>query len=311
MYDVTDAAFRAIIAKYGKPDVMFTEFVSAEGLNNIQGRARLAHHLKFSDAERPIVAQIFGSHPEQFAPAAEFIAGLGFDGIDINMGCPDKNIIKQGSCAALFGTPHLAQEIIRETRRGASGLPISVKIRIGDTKIDWQNWIAALLAEEPAAISIHLRTRKEMSKVPAHWEVMPEIVSFIRNRAGNSAPLILGNGDVLSIEGAERKILESGCDGVMIGKGVFGNPWLFARRKKEPAAAERIAVLLEHTKLFQELLATEKNFEIMKKHYKAYVSGFGGAAALRAELMQAKNSAQVETILGNNGLTVPLPAAIV
>ncbi len=303
MYDVTDAAFRAIIAKYGKPDITWTEFVSAEGLCSA-GRERLMHHLQFSESERPVVAQIFGSHTEAFEETARLLAGLKFDGIDINLGCPDKNIMKQGSCAALFKNPKLAQEIILAAKRGAPNLPISVKIRIGDTKVDWKDWIAALLEAEPAAITIHLRTRKEMSKVPAHWELMPEMVEFIKSHAKKDCvPIILGNGDVATLEDAQKKVDETGCDGVMIGRGIFGNPWLFDRSKNaaaEPDKKQKLAVLLEHTKLFEKTFGSSKNFEIMKKHYKAYVNGFDGAKDLRAELMLAKNYPEVErTILKN------------
>lgn len=302
MYDVTDAAFRAVIAKHGKPDVIWTEFVSAEGLNHPEGQKRLMHHFRFAPEERPIVAQIFGSHPEAFAPVAEMIRGLGFDGIDINMGCPDKSMVKQGSCAALFRTPELAQEIIRETKRGAGDLPVSVKIRIGDSKVDWKNWILALLAAEPAAITIHLRTRKEMSKVPAHWELMPEIVKFIHaHTTEENRPLIIGNGDIHTLDAARQKIVESGCDGVMIGRGIFGNPWLFNPEygpgKREPTQKQKLEALLEHSALFRENFDGTKSFEIMKKHYKAYVSGFDGAAELRAQLMEAKQYEDVEAII--------------
>lgn len=304
MYDVTDAPFRAVIAKYGKPDVIWTEFVSAEGLNNEQGRERLEHHLIFSEIEKPIVAQIFGSHPEHFAPTSELCAQKGFDGIDINMGCPDKNIIKQGSCSALFNTPELAKKIVREAKRGAGNLPVSVKIRIGNTKVDWKNWIASLLEAEPAAITIHLRTRKEMSKVPAHWELMPEMVEFIKEHSNEETrPIILGNGDVKNLNEAKEKIAQTGCDGVMIGRGIFGNPWLFSGRT-DIGLEEKFAVLLEHTKLFENTFGADtgtlghsgyvKNFEIMKKHYKAYVNGFDGAKDLRAQLMEAKSYIEIE-----------------
>lgn len=300
MYDVTDAPFRAVIAKYGKPDIFWTEFVSAEGLTSA-GRDRLIPHLWFSENERPIVAQIFGSHPEAFEKTAAMLAEMGFDGIDINLGCPDKNIMKQGSCAALFKNPKLAQEIICATQRGAPNLPVSVKIRIGDTKVDWKDWIKALLEVHPAAITIHLRTRKEMSKVPAHWELMPEMVSFIKENAHEGMrPIILGNGDVATLEEAREKVEQTGCDGVMIGRGIFGNPWLFSGRgsvQTEPDKNKKLEVLLEHTRLFEKTFGSAKNFEIMKKHYKAYVNGFDGAKELRAELMAAKSYSDVENLV--------------
>lgn len=306
MYDVTDAAFRAIIAKYGKPDIFWTEFVSAEGLNSA-GRERLMPHLWYSDRERPIVAQIFGSHPEAFESTARLLADLKFDGIDINLGCPDKNIMKQGSCAALFKNPKLAQQIINAAKKGAPNLPVSVKIRIGDTKVDWHDWINTLLEAQPAAITIHLRTRKEMSKVPAHWELMPDIVSFINDNAPEGErPIILGNGDVMTLQEAREKVEQTGCDGVMLGRGIFGNPWLFDRSANADSQTslmdkkQKLAVLLEHTRLFEQTFAGAKNFEIMKKHYKAYVSGFDGAKELRAELMAAKNYPEVEKLVEKN-----------
>lgn len=298
MYDVTDASFRRVIAKYGKPDVMWTEFVSTDGLSNSIGFERLKHHLIYSEAERPIVAQIFGAHPQNYTKTALLLSEMKFDGIDINMGCPDKAVMKQGSCAALYKNPTLAKEIILSTKAGAGNLPVSVKIRIGDGKIDWQNWILALLEVEPAAITIHLRTRKEMSKVPAHWELMPEIVKFIHtNTTAENRPIILGNGDVTTIAEAKDKITNTGCDGVMIGRGVFGNPWLFEHNKREISLEERLRVAIDHTKLFEELLGKEKPFEIMKKHFKAYINGFPGAAELREKLYTTHTSNEVKIII--------------
>ena len=297
MYDVTDAAFRRVIAKYGKPDVMWTEFVSTDGLTSA-GFERLKHHLIYDESERPIVAQIFGAHPEAYTKTAQLLSEMKFDGIDINMGCPDKAVMKQGSCAALFKNPTLAKEVILATKAGAVNLPVSVKIRIGDGKIDWQNWILALLEAEPAAITIHLRTRKEMSKVPAHWELMPEIVKFIHNNTiEETRPVILGNGDVTNLDEAMQKITTTGCDGVMIGRGIFGNPWLFNHEKNEIQLEQRLRVAVDHAKLFEKLLGEEKRFEIMKKHFKAYAQGFPGAAELREKLYATQNSNEIQTII--------------
>ncbi len=297
LYDVTDEAFRRIIAKYGKPDVFFTEFVSTDGLMSA-GREKLINHLWFDDSEHAIVAQIFGTKPEKFEGTAALAKELGFDGIDINMGCPDKAIIKTGSCAGLFHTPELAKEIILAAKKGAPGLPVSCKIRIGDTKVDWQNWISKLLEAESAAISIHLRTRKEMSKVPAHWELMPEIVKFIHeNTTPETRPVIIGNGDVMSMDEAREKVAGTGCDGVMLGRAIFGNPWLFS--EKEPDRDERLRVLIEHTKLYEKLFKGIKHFDIMKRHFKAYVSGFDGAAELRASLYDCKSAEEVEQVISN------------
>ncbi len=306
MHDVTDAAFRRIIAKYGKPDVFYTEFASTDGLSNEVGRPKLMHYLKFSKEEHPIVAQIFGSKSEKFKETTKLVASLGFDGVDINMGCPEKNAVKSGSCAGLFHTPELAKEIILACKEGAreyatenktEEIPVSIKIRIGDTKVDWQNWITKLLEGQPAAIAIHLRTRKEMSKVPAHWEVMPEIVKFIHEHTTEATrPLIIGNGDVYTIDEARQKITDTNADGVMLGRGIFGNPWLFAKGAA-PTLEQRLHVLIEHTKLYEELFSGIKHWDIMKRHFKAYVSDFEGAADLRAKLYETKNSHDVQAVV--------------
>jgi nifR3 family TIM-barrel protein len=294
MADVTDAAFRRIIAKHGKPDVMFTEFVSCDGLMSA-GRERLLRDLEYTEGERPIVAQIFGSKPENFQKTAELARELGFDGIDINMGCPEKNIQKQGSCAALIKVPELAKEIILATKEGAGDLPVSVKTRIGYNKNEIETWLPALLETNPAAITLHGRTKKEMSDVPARWDVIARAVE-IRNEL-QSDTLILGNGDVKNLTEAHQKVQETGVDGVMIGRGIFGNPWLFSGRETEPSLEEKFRVMLEHTFLFEEIFSGVKNFAIMKKHYKAYVEGFHGAKELRVKLMDTNSAKEVDTII--------------
>lgn len=300
MANVTDAAFRRIIAKYGKPDVMFTEFVSCDGLMS-PGRDKLLVDFMYTSAERPIVAQIFGSKPDNFYKTALLIQELGFDGIDINMGCPDKNVEKQGAGACLMKNPELAQEIIKETKRGAGKLPVSIKTRIGYNKNSLNEWLPALLETEPAAIVLHARTRKEMSSVPARWDTIAD-AARIRDQYDNSPnkTLILGNGDVKDLADAEEKIKISGADGVMIGRGIFGNPWLFNRAVDytQIPLAEKLRVMVEHTYLFEKLLVEHKSFDIMKKHYKAYVNGFDGAKELRVKLMEgAKTASDVEKIV--------------
>ncbi len=313
MADVTDAAFRRIIARYGKPDVMWTEFVSADGLCSA-GRKKLLHILKYDESERPIVAQIFSGNPEKIREASKLIQKLGFDGIDINMGCPDRKVEKSGGGASLIKNPKLAREIIRATKEGAPKLPVSVKTRIGYNKNELGTWLPEILAEEPAVVTIHARSRKEMSKVPARWEHVKEAVE-IRNKMG-SKTLIIGNGDVENLKDAFQKAQESGADGAMIGRAIFGNPWLFAGLKKvkdrwAPSArpladgvhlsppCKKLRILLEHAKLFQKILGEDKNFSVMKKHFKAYVSGFDGAKELRVRLMEAENVKEVEKIVYN------------
>ncbi len=293
MANVTDAAFRELIAKYGKPDVFWTEFVSVDGLVS-SGKDKLLVDFWYSKDEHPIVAQIFGAKPENFLKVARMIRELGFDGIDINMGCPDRSVEKQGAGAALIRNPKLAQEIILATKEGAPDLPVSVKTRIGYNKITFEEWIPQLLETNPAVITVHLRTRKEMSLVPAHWELMPEIVKIVDHKT-----LLLGNGDVMTLKDAAQKVKDTGCDGVMIGRGIFGNPWMFNSKtplEKIPVE-KRLSAMIEHTKLFEKKFKNIKNFETMKKHYKAYVTGFDGAKELRTKLMEAKDAKEVEEIV--------------
>lgn len=292
MANVTDAAFRRMFAKYGKPDVMYTEFVSADGL--IKGnREVLMRDLLYTEAERPIVAQFFTSTPEIMEEVAKLAQDLGFDGVEINMGCPDKSVEKQGGGAALIKNPKRAQELIAAAKRGAPNLPISIKTRLGYNKDTLEEWLPILLAAEPAHITIHARTRKEMSLVPARWERVKRAVE-IRNELG-SKTLISGNGDVQSIADALEKATETGADGVMLGRAIFGKPWLFSDSQTyEYDIKKRLDILIEHTKLFEELLGDIKNFAIMKKHFKAYVEGFDGAKDLRVKLMEAKNAGEVE-----------------
>ena len=303
MADVTDIAFRQIIARYSKhgkkgggPDLFWTEFVSADGLASKEGRKKLLPILKFSKKEKPIIAQIFGANPENIKIACQIISKLGFDGIDINMGCPDKAVVKQGAGSALIRTPKLAREIIRSAKEGAPKLLISVKTRIGFNSIDYKSWLTEILKEKPAALTIHLRTKKEMSKVSAHWELAKDIVKTVRGI--DKDVVLIANGDIKSLEEGKEKALSSGFDGVMIGRGVFGNPWLFnSTLKKEITTKEKLKVLLEHTKLFNKLLSKQKRFDVMKKHFKAYVTGFDGAKELRIKLMATENVKEMKKIL--------------
>lgn len=312
MANVTDAAFRRIICRYGKPDVFWTEFVSVEGLLS-RGREKLLPDLWFTLEEKPIVAQIFGGKPEQFYEIAPLLVKLGFDGVDINMGCPDKGVEKSGGGASLIKDPKRAQEIIIALKKGiadaGSSIPVSVKTRIGYNKNEMETWIPTLLETGIAALTVHLRTRKEMSDVPAHWELMPRIVE-LRNQCAPET-VLLGNGDVKDLNEARQKVAISGCDGVMIGRGIFGNPWLFRRAEQPrpsvasgeggqpyiPTTEEKLRVAVEHTKLFMELLGPIKPFDFMKKHFKAYVNGFDGAKELRVKMMEAGSASEIEKMV--------------
>jgi len=314
MANVTDAAFRRMFAECGKPDVFWTEFVSVEGLLS-RGREKLLTDLWFdkeNPAERPIVAQIFGAKPEQFEAIGPLIKELGFDGIDINMGCPDRGVEKSGAGAALIRDPARARAVIRALKRGAGRLPVSVKTRLGYAEIaEMDEWIPALLEEDLAALTVHLRTRNEMSDVPARWELTPKIVA-LRDRIAPKT-VILGNGDVRSREDGRAKAAAAGMDGVMVGSGLFGNPWFFSGRT--PDVRERLLRLVAHTELFEKLYRSDnprtigqggrlKNFDVMKKHYKSYTSsspdgqgGFDGAKELRIRLMETKNAVEVRKIV--------------
>jgi tRNA-dihydrouridine synthase B len=339
MADVTDPAFRRILAKYGKPDVTWTEFVSADGLfmGGGAGYAALVRDLEYTEAERPIVAQFFTSRPENMEKAARLARTLGYDGVDINMGCPDKSIEGQGCGAAMIKDPAKAIEVIRAAKRGAEfdedgapaakPIPVSVKTRLGFNTDILEEWLPVLLAERPAAITLHARTRKEMSKVPAHWDRIKDAV-MLRDAwsEANEVPAdertpIFGNGDVVDKADARRKAAETGCDGVMIGRACFGNPWIFARESgfsplfesglvkdadgkadygevgslDVAAIKDRLAVMVEHATLFAEILP-HKSFSIMKKHFKAYVSGWPGAKELRMKLMAAKDAVEVKAV---------------
>ncbi len=298
MADVTDVAFRALVASRGAPDVFWTEFVSADGLYHTREISKmkdaenpLMRDLQFDTSERPIVAQIFSSKPEMVAYATKLVAELGFDGVDINMGCPDRAIERQGCGAAMIKNPALAREIIRAAK-GASSLPVSVKTRVGYNAESLDEWLTVLLEESPAAITLHLRTRKEMSLVPADWELMKKAVE-IRDRV-NPGVLLIGNGDVQDVEDGRAKVTESGCDGAMLGRAMFGNPWVFAGKKPEDTPlAEKLAALIELAHGFEKI-SPPKNFAILKKHIKAFVTGFSGASELRARLMQAESARELE-----------------
>lgn len=292
MADVTDMAFRQIICETGKPDVLYTEFVSADGLCSEKGKPKLMPHLAFKKNERPIVAQFFGANPENFYKCAQLAVELGFDGIDINMGCPAGKIVKNDSGAGLIRTPELAKEIIRETKRGAGNLPVSVKTRIGYNKIVTEKWISHLIEAKSDAIIIHGRTMKEMSKVPAHWDEIGKAGVLCR-KAGIP---IIGNGDISSYSEGLEKAKRYGLDGIMVGRAIFSNPWFFdpSVDSLTKTPEEKIKLLKKHLEFFTELWGTGKHFDVMKKFFKVYVSGWDGAKELRIKLMAAKNKEDVD-----------------
>lgn len=297
MADVTDWPFRQVIAQCGRPDVFYTEFVSADGLASEKGQAKLLPLLYHTSDESPIVAQIFGARPENIYKTAKLVQELGFDGLDINMGCPDRKVLKQGAGIALCQTPQLAKEIITSAKEGAPNLPISVKTRLGRSAIDMR-WLEVLLSTNVAALAVHLRTAKEMSKVPAHWELAQKIAEIAHKRD----ILVICNGDVMTRQNGAEKARQYGIDGIMIGRGIFQNPWLFIETKPQygdsASPKEKLELLEKHVQLFVEFWSRPpfsserlgRNFDVLKKFIKMYVNNWEGAGELRVHLMAAKNA---------------------
>lgn len=298
MDDVTDTVFRQIIGELAPPDLFFTEFTSVDGIVSEKGFEQVSKRLKFTKKEQPLIAQIWGNDPEKFFKASQIVAGMGFDGIDINMGCPEKSVIRRGMCSALINNPKLAAQIIQSVKEGGR-LPVSVKTRIGMYKIQTEEWISFLLKQDLDALIIHGRTVKEMSKVPAHWDEIAKSVK-LRDQI-NPGTLIIGNGDVSSYADGLEKVKQYGVDGVMIGTGIFKNLWIFDPSGKLPTLTleKRLNQLLKHTRLFIETWGDTKSFAILKKFFKCYLSGFEGAVEIRAKFMEANTLVEVENLVKN------------
>jgi nifR3 family TIM-barrel protein len=328
MDGVTDFAFRYITARYGRPDVMFTEFTTAEGM--FYAPERILQDFEYSEIERPIVAQIYGHRPDDFYRAAHVVCELGFDGIDINMGCPSKSVVQKNCGAKLITVPDLALEIIAATRRGvedwAQGqtleklkisqrmvdtvskmnrlrtgndnptmrrlIPYSVKTRIGYDSIVIEDWVKTLLSEKPAVISIHGRTLKQMYKGSAHWEAIGHAVQV----AKGTGTLILGNGDIGSMEEAYQKIQNTGVDGVLIGRGSMGNPWIFEKSVRKISKQERFEIALEHARYYSEIRG-DRDFRTIRKHLIYYLSNFPEAVSFRVKALQTKNLGELREVL--------------
>jgi len=302
MEDVTDTVFREIVlgmAAPGKLNVVFTEFTSVEGMNHPVGRTRVSERLIVNESERELlnksgtklVAQIWGRNPEIYKNIAKYITeNYQFDGLDINMGCPVKKVFKQGACSALIGEPSLAKEIIQATKEGTN-LPVSVKTRTGIKQHQTEEWISQLLGAEPAAIILHGRTQRMQSDGDASWEEIAKAVK-LKNQINPKIPLH-GNGDVSSYADGLQKIADTGVDGVMVGRGIFQNPWFFDPGKVEITKENRIEKLIQHTKLFEQTWSGKKNFNILKRFYKIYLNSFDGAAKMRADLMEVKDYGEV------------------
>jgi nifR3 family TIM-barrel protein len=299
MSGVTDQAFRLMFLKYKRPDVFYTEFVSADGLLS-KGKQYCLETLSFDSNEHPIVAQVFGSNPEYFGQTAKLIAELGFDGIDINMGCPDKNVEKNGGGSSLINNPELAKQIIQATKKGAPNIPVSVKTRIGYDKNEIDNWITTILKENVDVLIVHFRTRKEMFTPPAHWELAKDIIK-LRDKYSPDT-LIIGNGDIKTLDQANQLIKETGLDGFMVGRALLGNPWFFSG--KEPDIKERLNAIIEHGQILENFYKQEigadgycRKFNTIKKHFHGYTKGIADAKDLRESLMKTKSSFEAKKVI--------------
>lgn len=314
--DVTDTVFRRVVGGCTPPDLYFTEFVNVDGLQS-PGRPKLLKKLRFTPEEQPLVAQIWGKKPENFYKTARQIAdgtfarelglpaGVNFAGVDLNMGCPDKTVVKNGACSALINDRELAGEIIAAAREGlSSALPLSVKTRLGFNTVDL-SWPEFLLKQKLNMLTIHGRTRKEMSKVPAHWDVIGEIRE-LRDRLAPET-LLVGNGDVRNRQHGLELADQYGLDGIMIGRGIFDDPFAFSAQSpwQDYSAEQRIALYRRHVELFAETWQHgERHIQTLNKFCKIYINGFDGAKELREQLMQARSTDELLDIIEKAELPV-------
>ncbi len=290
MEGVTDLAFRQVIAHAGRPDLFFTEFTNVSSYASEKGRANALERLQISPTDAPIIAQIWGKNPAHFAQTVSALQSLGFSGVDLNFGCPDKHVNKAGGGAQMIRTPDLAVECFRNAVKNSSGLPVSVKTRLGFSFVDeYKTWLPTLLQERPAALTVHLRTRKEMSKVPAHFELIPEIIE-LRNKYSPETKLLI-NGDIKNkAQALELSKKYPKLDGFMIGRGVFENPYCFTDHT--PTQQELLDLLHLHLSLYK-----NSNFEPLKHYFKIYVRDFPGASDLRTQLMACHSVEDALSIL--------------
>lgn len=308
MEDVTDTVFREIVLSISNPDslhVLYTEFTSIDGMCHPVGKEKVSHRLKVNSSELQLlrkmnvklVAQIWGSDPEKFSRVTKMLnEEWDFDGIDINMGCPVKKIVKQATCSALIAYPEQAKEIIYATQE-ATNLPVSVKTRTGIKKHETETWIPHLLETKPDALILHGRTQKMQSDFAAEWDEIGKAVE-LRNRLSPET-VFLGNGDLFSMDDCKAKIDKYKVDGVMIGRGIFKDPWIFNKQKIECSPDEKLQILLNHTKLFIHTWGENTNMNILKRFFKIYCNGFWGAAELRNKLMETKTISEIEKTISD------------
>ncbi|TMW71157.1 tRNA dihydrouridine synthase [Alteribacter natronophilus] len=295
MEDVTDVVFRHVVSKAARPDVFFTEFTNSDSYCHTEGRDSVRGRLLFTEDEQPMVAHIWGDKPEYFREMSKGMAEMGFKGIDINMGCPVPNVASSGKGSGLIRRPDTAADLVQAAKTG--GLPVSVKTRLGFTEVnEWKEWLKHIFEQDIANLSIHLRTREEMSAVDAHWELIPEIKKMRDDIAPQT--LLTINGDIpdrqVGLELAEKYEI----DGVMIGRGIFKNPFAFEKVPKEHTSQEYLDLLRLQLDL-QDHYAEQVPRPITKLHrfFKIYVKGFRGASALRNELMKTKSTDEVRALL--------------
>jgi tRNA-dihydrouridine synthase len=299
MDDVTDTVFRQIVADCAKPDLYFTEFVNVDGLQST-GREHLLHKLKLTDKEQPIIAQLWGLKPENFYKTTKEVMEMGYSGVDLNMGCPVKTVIKNGACAALMNNRELAGEIIDATYEAAAGhFPVSVKTRVGFTTVD-MGWIEFLLSKKILnMLSIHGRTAKELSSVPANWD----LIGQVREMRDVLCPttLIVGNGDIMARHEGEELAEKYKLDGIMIGRGIFHDPFLFSENSPWQGwgKQQKLELFAKHIELYIETYQlNERRFETLRKFCKVYINGFEGASEFRAKFMETKTPQQALALLG-------------
>lgn len=295
MEAVTDVVFRHVVARAGRPDVLFTEFTNATGWFRAGDKA-IGGRLIKTDDEAPIVAQLWGSDLDAMKAMSIHCMELGFDGIDLNMGCPDQSAVKAGGGAGMIRTPELAYEIIAAAK--ASGLPVSVKTRLGYSRVDeWRDWLGGLLAQDITVLTVHLRTKKEMSKVPAHFELIPEILKLRDELAPDT--LVMINGDVRDRAHGMEFFHAYGVDGVMIGRGIFTNPRCF-HDDTRPSKVELYDLLRYHLDEYDTYAnQTGRPFETLKRFFKIYIRDFDGAAEIRDQLMHTTSTDEVRDILAH------------
>ncbi|HDF1308929.1 TPA: tRNA-dihydrouridine synthase [Staphylococcus aureus] len=295
MEDVTDIVFRHVVSEAARPDVFFTEFTNTESFCHPEGIHSVRGRLTFSEDEHPMVAHIWGDKPEQFRETSIQLAKMGFKGIDLNMGCPVANVAKKGKGSGLILRPDVAAEIIQATKAG--GLPVSVKTRLGYYEIDeWKDWLKHVFEQDIANLSIHLRTRKEMSKVDAHWE----LIEAIKNLRDEIAPntLLTINGDIPDRKTGLELAEKYSIDGVMIGRGIFHNPFTFEKEPREHTSKELLDLLRLHLSLFNKYEKDEiRQFKSLRRFFKIYVRGIRGASELRHQLMNTQSIAEVRALL--------------